>query len=153
MSALDLKIPPVALLFGTGAAMAALAWALPGAALSIPARPAIGGALALAGLGICGAGVVSFRRAGTTVNPMTPEASSALVETGIYAYTRNPMYLAFATLLAGWAVGLANGASLALLPLFVFYIDLYQIRPEERALAAHFGAAFASYAGRVGRWL
>lgn len=141
----------MALLLATGAAMAALAWALPRASLAIPARVPVGVALALAGLAICGAGVASFRRAGTTVNPMTPEASSALVETGIYAYTRNPMYLGFATLLAGWAVALSNGASLALLPLFVLYLDRYQIRPEERALAPLFGDAFAAYANRVRR--
>jgi protein-S-isoprenylcysteine O-methyltransferase Ste14 len=153
MPALDLKVPPVALLIGTGALMAALAWAVPGASLATPARLPMGIALAVAGLGTCAAGVASFRRAGTTVNPMTPEATSALVETGIYAYTRNPMYLGFAILLAGAAVALANGASLPLLPLFVLYLDRYQIRPEERALAARFPAAFASYASRVGRWL
>lgn len=153
MSSLDLKVPPVALAIATGAGMALVAWTVPGASLTVPARLPIAVALALAGLAICGAGVVSFRRAGTTVNPMTPEASSALVETGIYAYTRNPMYLGFALLLAGWAVVLANGASLALLPLFVLYLDRFQIRPEERALAPRFGAAFTSYASRVGRWL
>ncbi len=146
-------MPPVALAIATGAGMALVAWTVPGASLTVPARLPIAVALALAGLGICGAGVVSFRRAATTVNPMTPEASSALVETGIYAYTRNPMYLGFALPLAGWAVVLANGASLALLPLFVLYLDRFQIRPEERALAPRFGAAFTSYASRVGRWL
>jgi protein-S-isoprenylcysteine O-methyltransferase Ste14 len=153
MSALDLKVPPVALVLGTGALMAALAWGLPIAAIGVPARLPVAVALALAGLGVCGAGVASFRRARTTVNPMTPEASSALVETDVYAYTRNPMYLGFALVLAGLGVALANAASLAVVPLCVLYLDRYQIAPEERALGARFGPAFASYAARVRRWL
>ncbi|MET0551744.1 MAG: isoprenylcysteine carboxylmethyltransferase family protein, partial [Vicinamibacteria bacterium] len=123
------------------------------AAVGIPARLSIGSALALAGLGLCGAGVASFRRARTTVDPRVPDAASALVDTGVYAFTRNPMYLGFAIVLAGWAVVLANAASLALLPLFVLYLNRYQIGPEEQALAARFGPAFTSYAARVGRWL
>jgi protein-S-isoprenylcysteine O-methyltransferase Ste14 len=153
MSALALKVPPVALVLGTGALMAALAWGLPIAAIGVPARLPVAIALALAGLGLSGAGVASFRRARTTVNPLTPAAASALVETGVYAYTRNPMYLGFALLLAGLGVALANAASLAMVPLCVLYLDRHQIAPEEKALDARFGPAFVSYAARVRRWL
>lgn len=153
MSALDLKVPPVALALATAAAMAALAWSVPAGAIAFPWHLPAGVALALAGLGLCAAGVASFRRARTTVNPMTPDASSALVETGVYAHTRNPMYLGFAIVLAGLAVALANAASLAMVPLFALYLDRYQIVPEERALTARFGPAFAAYAARVRRWL
>lgn len=153
MAALDLKVPPVVVVLAAGAAMTALAWGVPGAAVAVPARYAIGAALAAAGSAVCAAGVSAFRRARTTVNPMTPGAAAALVDTGVYAHTRNPMYLGFAVLLGGWAVALANAASLGVLPLFVLYLDRFQVGPEERALAARFGPAFASYAARVRRWL
>ncbi|MET0555635.1 MAG: isoprenylcysteine carboxylmethyltransferase family protein [Vicinamibacteria bacterium] len=153
MHALELKIPPVAVALATGAAMAALSWAVPFAAVGVPARVPIGLALALGGIALCAAGVAAFRRARTTVNPMTPDASSSLVAAGVYAHTRNPMYLGFAIILAGWGAALANVAAFSMLPLFVLYIDRYQIAPEEKALAARFGPAFASYAKRVRRWL
>ena len=65
----------------------------------------LGAALALAalGAGVCLAGVASFRRARTTVNPLVPEQASSLVQAGIYRHTRNPMYLGFAILLVAWA--------------------------------------------------
>jgi len=65
------------------------------------------------GIAIALSGVVAFRRARTTVNPLKPDAASSLVESGIYRYTRNPMYVGLALALVGWAVYLA--APLALL--------------------------------------
>src|SRR5512134_403374 len=57
---------------------------------------AIGGAIAIGG-------IWSFRRARTTVNPLKPETSAALVSTGVYAFTRNPMYLGMVLGLIAWA--------------------------------------------------
>lgn len=98
-------------------------------------------------------GVMAFRRARTTVNPLNPEAATALVIVGVYRYTRNPMYVGLATMLVGWAVYLA--APLALLgpPIFVLFIARFQIVPEERALAEKFGREFADYRKKVRRWL
>lgn len=152
-SSLELKVPPVLVVLATGGVMAVLAWLVPAASLAIPARLAVGAALAIAGCALCGVGVRSFRRARTTVNPMTPDAASSLVDGGVYAYTRNPMYLGFALLVAGWGVVLANAVSLALVPGFVLYLDRFQIAPEERALSARFGPAFEAYASRVRRWI
>jgi protein-S-isoprenylcysteine O-methyltransferase Ste14 len=97
--------------------------------------------------------VVAFRRAGTTVNPMKPESSSSLVVSGIYAFTRNPMYLGFLFALLAWAIYLSHPAAFLVLPLFVWYMNRFQIEPEERALASLFGEAFTTYAARVRRWL
>ena len=76
-----------------------------------------------------------------------------LVTDGIYAHSRNPMYVGQALLLAAWAVWLAH----ALAPLgavaFVLYITRFQILPEERALAARFGDDWRAYRARVRRWL
>ena len=109
--------------------------------------------LILVGLGICALGVVAFRQARTTVNPLAPELASALVVAGIYRYTRNPMYLGFLILLLGWAVFLENVAAFLVLPLFVLYMNRFQIEPEERALEALFGQEFVDYKQSVRRWI
>jgi protein-S-isoprenylcysteine O-methyltransferase Ste14 len=97
--------------------------------------------------------VFGFHRAKTTANPLKPEASTALVSGGIYRWTRNPMYLAMLLVLVGWACIVSNWAALAILPLFVAYLNRFQIGPEERALQARFGAEFESYRRKVRRWL
>jgi protein-S-isoprenylcysteine O-methyltransferase Ste14 len=106
----------------------------------------IGGAFALSG------GVL-FRRARTTVNPMRPQASSSLVTGGIYRYTRNPMYVGLLFVLVGWAVLLSSPWTLAGPVACALYLQRFQIKPEEEALAGMFGAAYAEYAARVRRWL
>lgn len=153
MRALELRVPPVALTLIAGLVMVVVPKLTPSLSVSIPARELVGLAVAVAGLAVCGVGVASFRRAGTTVSPLTPEASSSLVQSGIYAHTRNPMYLGFALILAGWSLFLSNLAAIAVVPIFVLWLDRYQIVPEERALAARFGGEFAQYVSRVRRWL
>ena len=110
------------------------------------------------GVGIIGlfvmlAGVLSFRRMKTTVNPLQPGAATALVTGGVYRYTRNPMYLGMLLLLIGWAVYLSSPIALIGVLVFWFYISRFQIRPEERALAKLFGDGFSDYASRVRPWL
>lgn len=84
---------------------------------------------------------------------MTPEASSAIVTTGIYRISKNPMYLGFLLTLAGLGLYLGNAVAALFLPAFVGYLNRFQIRPEERALLARFGAPFSEYMGRVRRWI
>ena len=129
------------------------AWLWPALAREFPASRALALALIAGGIAVAIAGVVQFRRASTTVNPMTPEASSSLVVSGVYRRTRNPMYLGFLLALAGWAAFLASFAALMVLPLFVAYMNRFQIVPEERALAARFGQQFEDYRRSVRRWL
>jgi protein-S-isoprenylcysteine O-methyltransferase Ste14 len=150
---LELKVPPVALGLLTGALMWLGAWSVPRLAVPMPGRLYIAGGVALVGALVSILGVVSFKRAKTTVNPMTPEAASSLVVAGIYRVTRNPMYLGFLLILLGWAAWLSN--VLALLPLagFVIYMNVFQIRPEERALEALFGPEFEAYKKQVRRWI
>ena len=150
---LDLKIPPVALVLITAGLMWLGAWSVPKLGFEVPGRNYIAGGMALVGALVSILGVVSFKRAKTTVNPMKPESTSSLVVAGIYRVTRNPMYLGFLLILLGWAAYLSN--VLASLPVvgFVVYMTLFQIRPEERALEALFGPEFADYKGRVRRWI
>lgn len=105
------------------------------------------------GAGFSAAGVISFLRARTTVNPTTPSAASALVVSGIFRFTRNPMYLGFLCFLLGEIAWLGSPAALLTAPAFVIYLYHFQILPEESALYARFGTDFANYVARVPRWL
>ena len=97
-------------------------------------------------------GVVTFRRAKTTVDPTKPRASS-LVTWGVYAISRNPMYLGGLIMLLGWAVFLSNALAFLFLPVYVLYINRFQIAPEERALKSLFGETYVAYQARARRWL
>lgn len=127
--------------------------ALPALTLHLPMRHALAVVLEVLGACITVAGVVGFRWAGTTVNPLRPQAASALVTSGVYRWTRNPMYLGMLLGLAGGGVYLAHGLAWLLLPLFVAYMNRFQIRVEERALSERFGAAYTRYKHSVRRWL
>jgi protein-S-isoprenylcysteine O-methyltransferase Ste14 len=153
MHTLELKVPPVAVVLVAGALMWAAAWAVPALNYPFAARYPVAAMLALAGVlsGLCG--VVSFRLAHTTVNPMKPEAATSLVVAGIYKLTRNPMYLGLLLALLGWAIYVSNALSFVWLPAFMLYMNRFQIAPEERALAARFGPAFDDYKARTRRWL
>ncbi|WP_418321032.1 methyltransferase family protein [Piscinibacter sakaiensis] len=150
--ALELRVPPVAVVLLAAAAMWLLARLFPSAALVLPLRVVLAALFVVAGFAIALAGVVEFRRARTTVNPMTPEASSAIVSSGIYRHSRNPMYAGFLLALVGWAVFLANPVSLLGVALYVVYMNCFQIQPEERALQARFGEAYRGYMRSVRRW-
>jgi len=153
MHRLELKVPPLMLLLGFGLLMAGLDRALPAFELSLPWPGFLSFVLLALGAACAAAGVWAFRRAGTTVDPTRPEASREVVRAGIYAYSRNPMYLGFALALLGWAWLLSHGLALALLPAFVLYMNRFQILPEERVLARHFGPAYESYRAQVRRWI
>jgi len=122
-------------------------------ALSLGWRLSLALPLLLLGIGVCLAGVLSFRRARTTVNPLRPESASALVNTGIYRHTRNPMYLGFAIMLLAWSLFLAWPAAGLGVMAFVLYINYLQILPEERALRGLFGEDFARYCDALPIWL
>ncbi|KTF13915.1 methyltransferase family protein [Pseudoalteromonas sp. H103] len=109
--------------------------------------------LVIIGCIFCIAGVVSFKLARTTVNPNKPEQASKLVTSGIYKISRNPMYVGFAFILAGWGIWLSSLWALLCIIGFVVYLTLFQIIPEERALIKLFGEEFTEYKNKVKRWL
>ncbi len=121
----------------------------------VPFGVRVGAALALVAIGqsISISGMVSFRRAKTTMNPIKPGAASSLVSSGVYRFTRNPMYLGLSVTLLGWAMFLSNPLALLAVALFVLYINRFQINPEERVLWSLFGAEYAAYKEKVRRWL
>ena len=153
MKILELKVPPLLLVLLIGCAMGVASnFAV---RLDVPEPVRILGALTLAltGGGIAASGTSAFRQAKTTVNPLAPEKSSALVSTGIYGVTRNPMYLGMMLVLAGWSVFLASGPAFLGLPGFVLYMGRFQIAPEESMLAKLFGTEYLDYKRTVRRWL
>jgi len=153
MQALELKVPPVALVLLFAVMMWLLSASVPSLALALPWRILVALILWCAGFAIALAGLFEFRRAKTTVNPLTPEAASAIVTSGIYRYSRNPMYVGLLLALIGWDVWLSHLLAFALLPFFVVYMNHFQIEPEERALSKKFGGLFRDYRRSVRRWL
>ena len=97
--------------------------------------------------------VWAFVKARTTIDPIHVDRASSLVTTGIYGFTRNPMYVAMTALLLSWAAYLESPWGLVGPLAFALFITRFQIGPEERAMAAKFGADFLTYKGRVRRWL
>src|SRR5262245_36387079 len=148
---MKVPLPIVALVCGV------LMWLVSsaGVAVDISVRNRIVIALVVASIGV-GIGVAamgSFVRAKTTMNPTKPSTTASLVTHGVFRFTRNPMYLSLVLYLVAWAAYLSNWMALLLVPVFVLYINQFQIKPEERALSALFGEGYASYRARVRRWL
>ena len=153
MRVLELKVPPPIVLLVTAVLMWLISRSLPFFAFIFPARNGFAVGLGTVGFltGICG--VLTFRRAKTTVNPTKPQSSSSLVSWGIYRITRNPMYLGGLLMLLGWAIYLSKPIAFLFLPAYILYINAFQIVPEERVLTTLFGPDFLAYKSRARRWL
>jgi len=113
--------------------------------------PVAGTLLCIGALVIGGSGVREFHRHHTPTNPFKPR--TALVTTGVFRYTRNPMYLGFALLALGVAIALDSLAFLLAAVALTALLQVAVIRPEERSLRTSFGAAFDAYASRTRRWI
>jgi protein-S-isoprenylcysteine O-methyltransferase Ste14 len=153
MSFLEHKIPPpvVALFFGICMWFAAQL----GLQINLPLwlSRTLTAATLILGLLLPIAGSSEFRKVKTIISPLQPEQASTLVTSGVFHYSSNPMYLGISLILVAWAIYLSSLGALMLVPIFMLYIDRFQIQPEERALAAKFGDEFDSYRQSVRRWL
>ena len=152
MKFLALKIPPLLLMLLFAIAM----WAFYDNTFSFILSKALrmtllASAITLALL-LTLAGALAFKKARTTVNPTSPESTSSLVTSGIYRFTRNPMYLGFFIALVGWSIFLADLSALVLALLFIPYMNKFQISPEEQTLTKLFGQQYIDYCHRVRRW-
>ncbi len=94
-----------------------------------------------------------FFRARTTFHPLKLDNTSALVTSGMYRLTRNPMYLGLLLLLTGVAIWLGGLTPFLMLPLFVWIISNHQIIHEERILEEKFEQHYLEYKQKVRRWL
>lgn len=111
----------------------------------------IGTGLVALGIGLIVVAAVQFRRHGTTIIPH--QTASHLLTSGLFAYSRNPIYLADAVILAGLALRWDIAHGLVLVPVFMWIIQTRHILPEEHRLQASFGDEFAEYARNVRRWV
>ena len=153
MKALETKIPPPAIALAFAALIWWMASYLPQIDIEFMPKIVIVSVLVAIGAIFDLSGLVTFLRAKTTVNPMKPHASSALVTTGIYKITRNPMYVGLVFILSGWCIYLNSPAALIGVAGFILYIHALQILPEERMLITLFGEEYIEYQSRVRRWL
>lgn len=153
MNGLELRIPPPAITFAAAVFMWLMARATPALAMIVSGRAALAIGLALVGIVVLLAGVLEFRRARTTLNPLDPRAASALVVSRVYRHTRNPMYLGMGVVLLAWSIYLSHPLALLGVAAFVAYITRFQIIPEEQALRALFPGEFDRYARTVRRWI
>ena len=109
--------------------------------------------LFLLGFGILIMAARSFKEHNTTINPIKIETASSLVVSGIFNYSRNPMYLGMALILLGLSLKFNLMGGLIFTALFILFITNFQIKPEEKAMQKIFGEEFLSYKNKVRRWL
>lgn len=144
---------PVMLVTLFVAAMFALDYTGWGYVADVPCSVGLSASIFILGVLIIAAGGYLFRKAETTINPVTPEQSVRLVTTGIYNYSRNPMYIGFLVWLIACVIYVGNIVNLILLPLFVMLVNRLYILPEEKALEKLFQDEFREYKKRVRRWV
>ncbi|MGR6833861.1 methyltransferase family protein [Aliivibrio wodanis] len=153
LSKLELRIPPplvmllfMVTVFGFDKIMPFTLFYLPWLTYaSVIGLITLGGIIALWG-------VKEFKDAKTTVNPLKPESSSSLVSSGIYQYTRNPMYLGLLLILLSAVIYSQHPLGLVSALGFVAYMNRFQIEPEEKMLVKLFGDEFVDYSNQVKRW-
>ena len=153
MRALELRIPPPIVALLSAAIMWGIAHVMPPVEMPGLIRVTTAIALALAGVVIAISGVIAIRRANTTLNPLKPETTSTIVTSGVYRFTRNPMYVGLAFVLLAWAVFMSSAWSLLGVVCFILYMNRFQIMPEERVLSGMFAASYTAYQAKVRRWL
>ncbi len=110
-------------------------------------------AAAAAGLGIAMilTAVFGFRAAGTPPEPW--REVTAFVTSGVYRFTRNPMYLGMAAIYIGLALGISSVAAILLFPVVIIVIRTQVIAREETYMTRAFGDTYIDYCKRVRRWL
>jgi protein-S-isoprenylcysteine O-methyltransferase Ste14 len=150
---LELKIIPPVQLIISGGLMLALSTYLPQYHFNLPASLPIIIILILAASLIGILALVDFRKHNTTFHPHTPEKTRTVVDSGVFAYTRNPMYISLTLTLLAFGVYVQNTSSFVIIPLFIWYITKFQIIPEERMLDKLFPNDYQAYCQKVRRWL
>tara|TARA_X000001036_G_scaffold330731_1_gene309450 strand:- start:2936 stop:3391 length:456 start_codon:yes stop_codon:yes gene_type:complete len=95
-----------------------------------------------------------FKKSETTVNPMKPETSTSLVTSGIFKYTRNPMYVGLTSILLASCFYFSSLLGIIVyVPLFILYITVFQIIPEEETMKGLFNDEYLDYCSKVRRWI
>lgn len=146
------RLPPP-LVYGIALLLGAVIQALAPWRLGLALGARAGAAVLVAGLGVAlvAAAIGLFRRSGQDPKPW--ESTPAIISSGIYRFTRNPMYVGMALLQAGIGIGFGNLWIVALVPPVLAVVYWTAIRHEEAYLERKFGDAYRSYKASVRRWL
>jgi protein-S-isoprenylcysteine O-methyltransferase Ste14 len=153
MKTLENRIPPPLITLIVAIAMWGATFVTPPLAFGVTFRYSLVAAFFLLG-GLFGfPAFIAFGRAKTTTDPVHIDRASAIVTSGVYRFTRNPMYVGLTCLLLSWSAYLSSPWTLLGPLFFVLYITRFQIVPEERSMEARFGAPYLAYKSRVRRWL
>ena len=142
--------PPVWLLFGLVAVFSCSEF-YPGPRFTSLVAQLGGSAIIVVGLLLLISANGLFTRAGTEVIPF--REVKTLVTSGVYRYSRNPMYLGMVLVLLGCATTVGATTALLVPPVFMVIIEWRFIRPEEAMLRERFPEAYPAYCARVRRWL
>tara|TARA_A100000164_G_scaffold217868_1_gene193265 strand:- start:68 stop:523 length:456 start_codon:yes stop_codon:yes gene_type:complete len=121
--------------------------------LEIARKDVFGSTLIIFGIIIFFSAMMLFKKYKTTITPLNPSNATKLVIDGIYKFSRNPMYLGLLLILSGISIILNPIGGLFLIPLFILYINLFQIIPEEKAMVDLFKDEFLKYKKNVRRWI
>ena len=105
------------------------------------------------GITVFATAVSSFKRQNTTVNPISIEKASSLVVNGVFKYSRNPMYLGMLFILLGLTFKFNLIGGLLFTSIFMIFISIFQIKPEEAAMEKLFDQEWKDYIKNVRRWL
>jgi len=150
---MDLKVIPVVQLLIAAGFMIIFSKLWPEFVMNWPAHKLVGLFLLSIAVLVGISAIVSFRKHKTTVNPTKPETSSTIVSSGIYSFSRNPMYLAMLLSLISLAYYLQHLTSLPIILVMNSYMTRFQIMPEEKMLTKLFGQQYLEYQVKVRRWL
>ena len=151
MKSLENKIPPAVVWLVCALIMKSIAYVLP--FVGLPHLPIVALVMTLIGIGAGIAGILSFYKARTTINPLEPSQATHFVSEGIYKLSRNPMYVGLVCCLVSWAIWLSYLLPWLGVLLFIAYMTRFQIIPEERVLRQKFGDEYQNYCLKVRRWL
>ncbi len=153
MKSFELKVPPAVLVLLSGSMMWFIDRLTPQFQIGWSGQNVAIGLIVVVAFFCIVSGIYSFNKAQTTVDPTQPNKASSLVTSGIYQWTRNPMYLGFVLLLLAFSFKLSNPVTMFMLPLFIAYMNQFQIKPEERILTQLFGNKYDRYKKQVRRWI
>ena len=121
--------------------------------IKFPNIEIIGGLILLLGVATAVLATLLFKKDKTTVNPMNLEETTALVTNGIFSITRNPMYLGLFLSILSTILFFGSWFGIIILMFFVWYINKFQIIPEEEAIEKLFGDEYREYKKNVRRWI
>ena len=97
--------------------------------------------------------VRSFKAEQTTINPININIASSLVISGVFKYSRNPMYLGMVFILLALSFRFNFVGGILFTSIFIMYITKFQIIPEEAAMKSIFGEDFNKYKNKTRRWI